>query len=105
LRVRRFHCSNRACPRQIFAERFPGLVAPYARRTLGQREMLEEVALALGGQAGAKLAGRIGVPASRNTLLRLLRALPATATPTPKRLGIDDWSIRRGRTFGTILVP
>ena len=34
LRVRRFWCCNTACPRQIFAERFPLLAADHARRTL-----------------------------------------------------------------------
>ena len=56
LQVRRFRCTNEACPRRIFAEQFPRLVARYARRTLAQSHMLEEIALALGGQAGARLA-------------------------------------------------
>ena len=104
LRVHRFRCCNQACHRQIFAERIPLLVADHARRTQEQRAMLEEIALALGGQAGAALAERLGVPASRNTLLRLLRALVETAAPTPRVLGVDDWSRRKGRTYATILV-
>jgi transposase len=34
LRVRRLFCRNPACARRIFAERRPGLVAPWAWRTL-----------------------------------------------------------------------
>ncbi len=37
LQVRRFACQNAACPRRIFAERFPDLAEPYARRTSQQR--------------------------------------------------------------------
>jgi transposase len=33
LHVRRFFCANPACERQIFTERLPSVVAPYARRT------------------------------------------------------------------------
>src|SRR4051812_45267575 len=32
LHTRRFFCLNLACSRQIFAERLPNVVAPYARR-------------------------------------------------------------------------
>jgi hypothetical protein len=33
LTVRKFVCRNLSCPRRIFTERVPGLVAPYARKT------------------------------------------------------------------------
>src|ERR671937_675346 len=46
LRVRRFRWSARRCPRVIFAERFPKLVAAYGRRTPGQRAALEVIAFA-----------------------------------------------------------
>jgi hypothetical protein len=35
LHVRRFFCPNPECTRQIFTERLPSIVAPYARRTVG----------------------------------------------------------------------
>src|SRR4051812_28705502 len=47
LRVRRFRCGTRCCPRAIFAERFPNLVAAYGRRSWGQRAALEAIAFAL----------------------------------------------------------
>ena len=34
LRVRKGFCRNRHCPRPIFTERLPTVVAPWARRTL-----------------------------------------------------------------------
>src|SRR5689334_12369825 len=33
LRVRKFFCRTQDCPRRIFTERVPTVVAPYARRT------------------------------------------------------------------------
>jgi transposase len=53
LEVRRFFCQNESCPRKTFAELFPHLVQAYARRTLRQTHLLEELAFALGGKPGA----------------------------------------------------
>ncbi|MGZ6321851.1 MAG: transposase family protein, partial [Ktedonobacterales bacterium] len=62
LHVRRFFCDQSACPRQIFAERLPGVVAPYARRTVQSAEVLTLVGFLLGGAAGARLAGQLSAP-------------------------------------------
>lgn len=104
LRVRRFWCRNPACPRRIFAERFPLLAADYARRTLAQQTALRDLGLALGGQAGARLARRLGVPTSQDTILRLVHATPVPPVGTPRVVGIDDFAFRKGRDYGTAVV-
>ena len=73
LRVRRFRCANTSCPHRIFAERLPSVVEPYARKTARLSEILELVGFALGGEAGARLAKRLGLKTSLSTLLRRLR--------------------------------
>jgi transposase len=61
------------------------------------------IGFALGGEAGARLAGRLGMPTSPDTLLRRLRSAPIPDRPIPRILGIDDWAWRKGKRYGTIL--
>jgi transposase len=54
LRVRKFFCANGRCMRRIFTERLPQLIAPWARRTQRLVQWLAQIAVALGGMAGAR---------------------------------------------------
>ena len=103
--MRRFYCRDAACPRRTFAERLPELVAPHARRTRRLAEAQGRVGAALGGEASARLLPRLAMPASADTVLRLVRRMPLPAQPEPPRaVGVDDWAVRKGRTCGTIVV-
>ncbi len=67
---RRWFCDAATCSRRIFAERFDGALARYARRTNDATELLTTFALQAGGEGGARLARKAGVPTSPDTLLR-----------------------------------
>jgi transposase len=104
LLVRKFVCRHVTCVRRIFTERLPDVAAPYARKTLRLVNALQAIGLALGGQAGARLAARLRLPTSAATLLRLVRAAPIPPMPGLQAVGVDEWAWRRGHRYGTILV-
>ncbi|NVJ28381.1 ISL3 family transposase [Myxococcus sp. AM011] len=104
LRVRRFCCRNPDCSRRTFAERPVRLLAAQAQRTRRLATTQCAVAITAGAEAGARLLKPLAMPTSPGTLLRLIRRAPLPP-PSPARvLGLDDWALRKGRTYGSILV-
>jgi len=102
--VRKFFCRNQDCARKIFTERLLPFVQPWAQVTTRLFEAVQAIGLATSGELATRLADRIGIHSSPTTTLRRLMALTSPSSSQVSLLGIDDWSFRRGRKFGTILV-
>jgi transposase len=104
LHVRKFFCTNRDCPRKIFTERLTAFLEPWARVTTRLSQEIEAIGLATCGRLGTRLGSRLSIGTSRTSILRRVMKLASKTTDKVVHVGVDDFSFRRGRTFGTVLV-
>jgi transposase len=58
----------------------------------------------LGGEAGSRLLQKPRMPLCAASLLQSIRTQATEHYPTPRVLGVDDWAIKKDRSYGTILV-
>lgn len=87
-----------------FAEPMSDLLGSRARCTRRLAETRGAGRNVCGGAGGARLLKHLRMPASRATVLRLVRATPMPEAPAPVHVGVDEWAMRKGCSYGTIVV-
>ena len=102
----RWRCRNDRCERRIFAERIPGLAAPFARRTTRLAGIVRLFGHSAGGRPSERLMARLGMLVGHCTILReVKRSAQTDANAALVRVaGIDDWAWKKGMNYGTVIV-
>jgi len=102
--VRKFFCRNPTCSRKVFTERLADFIETSSRLTKRLRTAVQDIGFATGGKGGERLSDKLAMPISEATVLCSLFLVPLPEVGNVRVVGVDDWSWRRGKRFGSILV-
>jgi transposase len=103
LLVQKFFCDQISCPQRIFVQRCSGFLKPYSRRTERLNEIFMHLAFSMSAEGASKFASVFSVPSSPDSFLYLIRQTSVKVQADKRIIGIDDWAIRKGQRYGSLV--
>ena len=102
--ARKFFCLNDNCRKKTFAEQPGNEIFRYRRRTRRCEVCVHRHALCMPSQQCSTLLKGSGINVSGPTVLRDLHRMDIPDSREVRRIGIDDWSFRKGKDYGSLIV-
>ena len=102
--ARKFFCLNDNCRKKTFAEQPGNEIFRYRRRTRRCEVCVHRHALCMPSQQCSALLKGSGINVSGPTVLRDLHRMDIPDSREVRRIGIDDWSFRKGKDYGSLIV-
>ena len=100
-----YQCDNPMCQTTTFADNLEGFLNYYSRMTDRCTDFVCTLALETSCEGAARICNKVGVKVSGDTIIRILKKrfdeLPVEATEDC--IGIDDFSIKKGNKYCTII--
>ena len=101
-----YQCTNKSCPSKTIVETFDGFINYYSRMTERLTDFLCSLAFETSCEGAARIAKSMNIKISGDTIIKLLlkRYHNREEVPCSSTVGIDDFALKKGHHYGTIIV-
>ena len=81
-----------------------GLVSGLRTTHRALNPAMQHVAFEIGGEAGRRVLRCFQIQTSGDTLIRIVRRTALVQVDEARIIGIDDWALKKGRDYGTLII-
>jgi len=103
IKARRFFCENKDCGTNVFTESMPDFIGSRWKWTRRCEELIMAVAMNTSCESAARICTLMNIPVSGDTVIRMLLRHVVSGEYTGDSIGVDDWAIKKGHNYGTII--
>lgn len=105
LTAHEYECQNEQCSCKTISENFSHFLGYYGRFTERCEDFISTLALETSCEGAARICKHLGIQISGDTIIRILkkRFSQMKIEPVGSCIGIDDFSIKKGSTYCTVV--